>query len=358
MFKSRTFLFIVLAVTVSAVAGWRLRTPEPRTVSAVAVERGPLASTLSATGRIATEREVVLSAALSGIVSAVKVKEGDAVRRGDALVILDEREAAARIGKALAERDHADPDLGQARLELARMRRLFEVGGEPRQAVDQAESKLASALARRRTAEEELRLARVTHDKLTVRSPIAGVVTSIAAHAGQTATPAVALLSLADPSISEIEARIDAADGALVAVGQSAVITSDAVPDVAWREQVLRLAPAVEKTDAASTVRVVLSYGGQAPALRLGQQVDVMIHLVEKSDALKIPAAAVQRRDGAPAVALFREGRIAWVPVTTGIEDLTHTEVVRGLREGDRVVLPTGKPLKEGEPVRIAGAPQ
>lgn len=350
--RRRTGVSVALLIAI-ALIGSVFFTKTDRSVRTVQVERGLLVSSLSVTGNVVPAREVGLSAQSPGTIAAVYVKEGDVVRRGQTLVTLDIREARAVVGKAEANLQVADEDLAQAQRMLDRTRSLYEAGGESRQAVEDATSLVRSADARMQAVREEVRIAHIGLNNTKIQAPYAGLITTVTAQIGQWAAPGARLLTLADSEMREIDAKVDAGDGGLVQVGQQANISTDAYPDRQWQEKVVRLAPAIDKSDTSNAFSVRLSFGPDAPPLRLGQQVDVKIQLDSKLDAVKLPITALINSDSGQQVMLVRDGRVHFTPVHTGIEDMSYTEIVQGIQPGDQVILPESKSFTEGERVRI-----
>lgn len=346
-------LIIALALLALVLALWAFTGERAPSVRTIAVEQGPLHAVVAVTGRVVSEREVNLAATAAGQVRHIAVKEGARVPAGAVLARLDGAEAAALVAKAEAERARAQADAEQATAALARAERLFAAGGEAAQVRDDARLAEQAAAARVRAADEELVLARVQRDKMTLRAPFAGTVTQSLAQLGQWATPGVPLFTLVDYGAREIEAKIDAGDSAAIQVGQEAQVSSDAFPEKPWIERVLRLSPAVQRDATANTFNVRLSLSAQAPPLRFGQQVDVKIRTASRAQALKVPFTALLTHEGKTAVATVADDKIRFKPVATGIEDATHTEIVSGLAPGERIVLPEGKKLRPGQRVHI-----
>jgi len=340
-------------IIVFIVVGASFISNKGRPVRTIGVERGILVSTISVTGNVVPAREVELCSQAPGIITAVHVKEGDIVRRGQTLATLDAREAHAVASKIKANLQVAEEELAQAQRLLEKIRKLYNAGGEPRQAVEDAESRQRTAENKVEAAREDQRIAHIGLANTRIQAPFAGLITIVTAQIGQWTLPGNRLLTLADHDKREIDAKVDAGDGGLVQVGQQANITSDAFPDQQWREKVLRLAPAIDKNEKSNEFSVRLSFGAFAPPLRLGQQVDVKIQLASKADAIKIPISTLMNRDGVTVIMVVRDGRVHFAPVRTGIEDMSNTEIVEGVQPGDRVILPEGKSFTEGEHVRI-----
>ena len=352
--KSKRWGVVALAMTVVfIIVGASFISNEGRPVRTISVEHGLLVSSISLTGKVVATREVGLSSHAPGIITAVHVKEGDIVRRGQMLVELDEREACALVGKTRANLEAAQETLVQTQHELERIRKLYDAGGESRQTVNDTASRVRTTETKVRAAGEDLRIAHIGLTNTRIQAPFAGLITTVTAQIGQWAAPGSQLLTLIDSDQRELDAKVDAGDGGLVKLGQQASITSDAFPGRQWSEKVLRLAPAIDKGDASNEFSIRLSYSADAPPLRLGQQVDIKIQLNSKANVVKIPIAALVNRDGATVVMLIRDGRVHFAPVRTGIEDMSNTEIMEGVQPGDRIILPESKSFTEGERVRI-----
>lgn len=352
--KSKRWGVVVLVMTLAfIIVGASFISNDGRPVRTISVEHGLLVSSISVTGKVVAMREVGLSSQVPGIITAVYVKEGDIVRRGQMLVELDEREASALVGKTRANLQMAQETLVQTQRELERICKLYDAGGESRQAVDDVTSRVRTTETKVQAAREELRIAQIGLTNTQIHAPFAGLITTLPAQIGQWANPGSQLLTLADSDKRELDAKVDAGDGGLVKLGQEASITSDAFPRRQWREKVLRLAPAIDKGEASNEFSIRLSYSADAPPLRLGQQVDVKIQLDSKANVVKIPIAALVNRDGATDVMVIRDGRVHFARVRTGIEDMSSTEIVEGVQPGDRIILPESKSFTEGERVRI-----
>ncbi len=350
--RRRKALIGVPILLVIAVAVWNFSwNNKALPAKLVSVEQGPISAWLSATGKIVSRREVILSASATGQLVSVAVKEGDKVAQGQVLAVLDDRETRTLISKAETNLQRAEQEAQQAARTLERQRRLWEAGGDSRQAMEDAEAQWQAATTRQTVANDELRLARINLDKMRITAPFAGLVTAKSAQIGQWVGPGGALFTLADPNQREIEAKVDASESGEIALEQEAVITSDAFPGRQWTEKIVRLASAINRENTADTFNIRLSLGSDAPPLRLGSQVDVKIRTAFKSNALKLPSAALINNNGKTAVAVIQNGRIHFIPVITGIEDLTHTEIVQGLQAGRQVILADVKTLREGDRV-------
>lgn len=164
------------------------------------------------------ENEVTMAAPFDGVLSELRVKEGDWVKRGDVVAVMDDRVArsAVRVAEANAELsstiEHARQDLVLADDLLGRMTAAddgFAIAeyelSQARVRRDQARAALAGAEQEQRRAVERLRLERARLDTHLVRAPFDGRVTRIPASVGQTLTSEDPLVRIVDPRQLRVE---------------------------------------------------------------------------------------------------------------------------------------------------------
>lgn len=351
---SRTVMLVALAVVGIAALIWGFGEPV-RDVRLVAVEQGMIYESISVPGKVVSKRKVDLSAYYPGQITSVEVKEGDRVSKGKVLVRLDDREARTRVNRAQASLMSTQEEVARTSNLQERLQRALDLGAVSRQMVEDAEGEWRAASARQSVAEEELSAAKLALERMSIVAPFDGVVTALKAHAGEWTSPPDAMLSLVDVTQREVELKVDSADSSRLRLEQPVVLSSEAFPGKSWDETITRIAPATNRDSKANTIDVYVSLGRDAPELRTGQQVDAEIRTRIKEHALKVPFQALFTRDGQTVVAVVENGRIVFVPVTTGIEDFSHVEIVKGLRLGQEVVVGGGQELDEGDKVRLAG---
>lgn len=325
-------------------------------VDTVRAELGELHQTISVPGKIVSKLKVDVIGTTTGQVVQVFVKEGDKVRKGQSLVRIENDELDSEVKRAEGNLLTAQEEYALAEKTLTRMRRALDLGAVSRQAVEEAEAGLRSARAKESVAKEQARSSKMLADKLTVTAPIDGTITAKQVQPGQYVKTNDVLFSIVDLGQREIEAKVDAADSASISVGQEVVVSSDAAPDRKWNESVTRIATATNRENSSNTINVYFSLGKQAPGLKLGQQVDTEIRVVSSDRVVKLPIGALIQRNGKSWVAVIENGRAHFVPVTTGMEDLTHVEIAQGIRPGQEVILPKGGSLREGDKVSLITA--
>ncbi|MBW3660063.1 MAG: efflux RND transporter periplasmic adaptor subunit [Gemmatimonadetes bacterium] len=347
------------------------------TVEYEEVTHHDLTAIVSASGEIEPKQSVSISATTPGEVVRIGVTEGQRVNKGDFLLQLDPVNVAAgasgqaaALEAARAELESARAQAEYARQEYGRRNALAERDLIPRSELDAALAELrareaAVAAARNRVGQAEASLRSARHDlaRVTIRSPIDGVVTRVNVEEGEVAMigtmnqPGTVLLSIADLGVMEATVEVDETDVVSIDTGQPARVTVDAFPDTTFQGTVTEVAtsPKVQPTASgpggagATDFEVTITLEGTLPAARSGLSASAEIVTATRENALVIPiqslvvrpvaedtaSGGVVEREG---VFVVRDGRAHFVPVKVGIAGDRFFEVERGLEEGARVV--------------------
>ena len=343
----------------------RLRGPE---LPGYRVESRPLVQTVVATGRVISTSRVQVGSEVTGTVRERRVKEGDAVKPGDVLVVLSADDLVAAVREAEAAlsqlqsstRPQAEAALRQAEAQAAqaareRQRRadLFARQLIARELLEQAEEAEAVARAAADSARlaadaaaaggsvemqlrERLAAARAKLAKTTIRAQTSGVVLTRNVEPGDLVQPGRVLFEIARDGDTEIEVPVDEKNLAVLALGQIAQCIADAYPDKPFAAVVNYLAPGH---------RCAAGHGDHPPAGRSGAGLPAAGHdgVGECGDrpprrALAVPNDALLDAAGAqPAVLAVRDGRLTREPVQLGLKGLVMTEVTErsaGRRSG------------------------
>ena len=208
-------MIIALGVVVIAIVGvllWRGLGGRGGTDSRTAVvRRGSLTATIETTGRLAARRVVSVTTPASGTVKIVAVSEGEAVRQGDVLVVLDDTQMRAAVTNAEKAVETAETRVGVAR--------------QRAQTDDNALADVAAAQNDADTARAALATAQDRLAATLVLAPFDGVVTAVRVGEGAAFGGGEAVV-LADPSDLYVTADLDEVDRPLVTEGQEVTLTA------------------------------------------------------------------------------------------------------------------------------------
>lgn len=170
-------------------------------------------------------------------------------------------------------------------------------------------------------------------------APFDGVITTINAKVGQTAsgTP----ISMADLDHLDIIVNMAEVDVNKVAVGQPAEITLDAVTDLTLTGTVSQIAPAGVQSSGVVNYPVTVAITKTSDAVKTGMTSNVNIIVSQRADVLTVPNRAIRTVNKQKVVTVLFEGQQIQVPVQVGLSGDSATEIVSGLKEGDVVVIST-----------------
>jgi HlyD family secretion protein len=356
----------------------------------VAIERGDIARSVVATGKIEPKAKVEVKSKASGIVKRIFVDYGDWVKAGQVLVELDKEELEARVREARAsllaaeaaeqaaqasyERNQVEaeaPDLPFLKAAWERARKLHQDGLIARAVLEDAEKAYQMALnkqmtalrnvsvaraeiarARAQVAQAKAALDRAEEDlrNSTIVSPMNGLVLSRDVEVGDAVSSilvlgsqATLIMTLGDVSDVYVLGKVDEADIGKVYLGQRARIVVESFKDKKFEGQVTKISPLGVEKDNVTTFEVRVSIHNPTGELKAAMTANAEIILEEKHGVLLVREGAViydaQRRSWVevpdPTLPTGRR-RVA---VQLGISNGIKTELIAGLNEGDRVIL-------------------
>lgn len=322
---------VLLAALAGAWSFWlgsqqRARAPSYQTQE---VTRGPLTVTVTANGTLEPITKVAVGSELSGTVVKVLADVNDRVRRGQVLVMLDDARLRDTVQASEASLAAAEATLLQARASAREaedgLNRLRDVqrrsGGQVPSASEMAGAEAAAARAAAGIASGQAGVAqaratlsssRTNLSKATIRSPIDGVVLARAVEPGNAVAAslqAVTLFTLAqDLTRMTLEIDIDEADVGQVHDGQGASFTVSAYPQRRFPARVSRVSYGSTTTNNVVTYTAELQVDNGDGALRPGMTATATITTVERSDALRVPNAALRYTPATPAAASASTG--------------------------------------------------
>ncbi len=314
----RWLLWLLLSgvlMAVGVIAWSMLRAPDVSPYTTVAIRRGDLTVTVSATGTLAPTHTVDVGIEVSGTVAAVEVDYNDRVSVGQVLARLDPSKLQAQVQQSEAGLEAARANVMQARAsqreadnDLQRLQALRKAAGDAyvsQQAIDAAQAasdraraNVASAAATVQQTDAALNAIRTELAKAVIRSPIDGVVLQRAVDPGQTVAASfqspVLFVLAEDLTQMQMEADIDEADVGQVHEGQSATFTVDAYPDRSFPARITQLRFGSETVEGVVTYKAILDVDNAGLDLRPGMTATVTVVTQQVSDALLVPNAALR----------------------------------------------------------------
>ncbi|OJW25248.1 MAG: hypothetical protein BGO51_27915 [Rhodospirillales bacterium 69-11] len=341
--RRRRTLLVLLVLLLAGVGGgsWLFlgRTP---LVTLIRPTRGPAIEAVYATGIVEAIDTARAGTTVAGRVIAVLVQEGDTVRAGQVLALLDPRQAQQRLEDARAR-------LALAEQELARDRALIGTGVRSLQAMQRSE-------AERDRAEAAVTLAARELDEHRIVAPLDGVVMRRDVEPGNTAAANTGLFTIDSTRRLRVAADVDERDIAQVRMGARMAIHADAYPEEAFVAEVTNIRR--QGDTATRTFRVEADLPADTK-LFIGMTVDTNIVVAERPDALLLPPDAVRHdapqggRPGPATVFRVTDGVARRVPVTPGATGPSAIEIREGIGPEDAIVRAPPADLADGMRVRV-----
>ncbi len=336
IFALNATAFGLTAASLGACSGQSDAPPQTATTvadgTAFTVRDTSIAETFSASGTAEPWQQATISTKLMGVVTTVRVHEGDRVRAGQALVEIDARDLAAKASQVAASISDADAMQREAAAHAARFRALYADSAATRAQFDAAETGLARADAGLRAARAGAAELDAMRSYATLRAPFAGTVSMRSIDPGALASPGLPLVTVQDDNSLRLTVSAPADVVRPLARGRRVRATIDGAEVRATIEGIV---PA----GAGNLYTVNAAVPNAAHTYRVGSAAILYLPLRARA-ALLVPSAALVREGDLVGV-VVRRGAVderRWIRV--GDTTTTHVEVLSGLRAGDVIVVP------------------
>jgi HlyD family secretion protein len=392
--RKRIIYGVIAAVLVLGVAGGLIAATSGGTKidpsKLAKVERGDLAKSVVATGKIEPITKVEVKSKASGIVKKLYVDYGDRVKKGQVLCELDRDEIQARVDQARAQLEASEASLNGTRADLVRakvdaegpdvplLKRAYEradgmakEGVVSASALDDAEKNYKMALNKQEVAKAQVQVlqakigqaqGQVSQDRAnlkqleeqlsytTIASPLDGIVLSRDVQIGDAVSSILVLgstatlvMTLGDTSEVYVKGKVDESDIGKVYLGQPARIKVESFKDKTFTGKVTKISPMGVEKDNVTTFEVRVSINNPEGMLKAMMTANAEIILDEHKNVLQIPEGAIlYDKDKNASIEIpdpkAKDGKRK-IAVNIGISNGAKTELLKGLKEGDQVVL-------------------
>ncbi|HTS58395.1 MAG TPA: efflux RND transporter periplasmic adaptor subunit [Terriglobales bacterium] len=356
----------------------------------VKVEKGDLAKSVVATGKVTPITKVEVKSKASGIVKKLMVEYGDKVKKGQLLAQLDKDEIQAQVDQSRAalqaaqaslasseadsERAMVDaegPDVPLLKRQYERAEEMAKDGVVSASALDDADRNYKMALNKQNVAKAQVLVlkakirqsqAEEAKDQANLAqleeqlsytdlvSPIDGIVLSRDVEIGDAVSSILVLgssatlvMTLGDTSQVYVKGKVDESDIGKVYLGQPARIKVESFKDKTFYGKVTKISPMGVEKDNVTTFEVRVSINNPGGELKAEMTANAEIILEEHKNVLQIPEGAIlYDKDKQASVEVpdskAKDGKRK-VAVNIGISNGAKTELLSGLKEGDQVVL-------------------
>jgi multidrug efflux pump subunit AcrA (membrane-fusion protein) len=372
-------------------------------VETVSVHRGSLERRLHMTGSIVAEATVDVFSKVSGILERLEVDQGDRVKAHQAVALVEREEEEGELQEDRAALDvlrakWAQMETGARPEEIAqaeqlvrqakaswetslddyqRLKNLKDRGFISQQHLDEAmlkvtlseaehqsaREKLAllrkgarqedrdALLAQIRQAEATVRLAEMHLENTTIRAPLEGIISKRYVDRGALVGTSTPILRIVAMDRVKVIVQVVERELARLKSGATADINVDAYGDEVFTGTVTRISPTVDPESRTADVEVEAV--NREHRLKPGMFARVDLTVERRDKALLLSKDSLLRESGSPRVFVLDGGKAALKEVTLGLEGEQYVEVVRGLQEGEEVIIAGQYELKDGMAVNV-----
>lgn len=319
------------------------------------IRTNALASGPVITGSIQPERKADLRAEVSAVVLQVLKENGDAVRKGDVLIRMDQTTIQDNLRSAEDNARNAAQALDQAERNVQRLKTLRASGMTSLQALDDAEVRRNAAQSELSASKARAAQARQQLERTVVRAPFDGVVSDRKASAGDTASIGKELLKVIDPTSMRFAGRVSADKISQVSVGQTVGFRINGYAGQEFRGKVTRVDPSAN--DVTRQVEVLVSFSDATQPRVSGLYAEGTIES-SNVQALTLPESVLVKAGDKSSVWRVKNNTLSQVDLTVGTRDprTGNYEVRSGLSEGDIILRNPSSSFKEGQTAELVAA--
>ncbi len=314
------------------------------------VKRRDIASFVQATGVIRAKigAEVKVGARISGRVEKLYANIGDVVKKGQVIARLEQEDLQAKVNEAKMNLKINEATLELAQKNLQRMQNLSAKDFISKDIVDVAEKDYRVTTAQVNQIRETIKYFETQMSYANIYAPISGVIASVATQQGETVSASSlnvpTFVTIVDLHRLEIYAYVDETDIGKITPGLEATFAVDSFPDKDFKGKVTAIYPKATIQDNVVYYITVISIENPEGKLKPDMTVNATILLSKRDKVLAVPNKAIKREGGKKVVIVLDNNNPVQKAVKTGWKDSAYTEVIEGVREGDKVV--TGEAVK------------
>jgi RND family efflux transporter MFP subunit len=332
---------------------------------------------LNASGYVVPQRKAAVASKITGKIVSLHVEEGSKVKNGEIIARLEnndtialEKQAAANLEVARSTLEQSRAESKDAGLNFTREKNLLEKEFTTKASYDAAEArykKSAAAVAGGEASVKSyaaaLENARVILGYTMIRAPFDAIVLTKNADIGDIVTPLgaaanakAAVVTIADMNSLQVETDVSESNLHKISLGQPCEIQLDAFPDSRFRGIIHMIVPTADRSKATVMVKVRFIDKDTRILPEMSAKVAFLTKPVSISDEkprILLGNKAIVDRNGNKTVFLVKDDRVVQMPVTFGSAFGEMSEIVGGIKAGDKVVINPPVRLRNGSKIKI-----
>jgi RND family efflux transporter MFP subunit len=379
--KSVTAIFVVLILVIILAVAFRgvfMPAVEVEATSVGQVYPSQALTLLNASGYVVAQRKSAVASKVTGRLISIAVEEGAVVKKGEIIAKLEnedlsaaQKQASANLETSRAGLESAKAELYDAKTNLQRQKELLAKDYISRLEYDSAEARYKKAAAAVTSAEASVRSfaaalsgTEVALGYTFLRAPFDAVVLTKDADVGDIVTPIgaaasakAAVVTIADMDSLLVEADVSESNLKQVKSGGPCEIQLDAFPELRLRGEVHMIVPTADRAKASVMVKVKFLDKDKRVLPEMSAKVAFLerdLKPEELKPRIAVTSSSIITRGNQKYVFLIKDNTAIETLVTTGEQLGEMTEVIEGVRPGDKIILRPQEKIKNKTRVKIA----
>ena len=309
-------------------------------------EKRDIDATVEVSGDVMPALQLDVKSEVGGRIKALHVEPGDAVKEGDVLVEIDDRDL-------LSEKESALTEIDGAKLSMQRSKNNFDRGAElseskliSQEVFDNLNSEYAIAQNGLTKAERKLQLVEDRLRKTKVLAPMDGTVLTVPVIEGQVIIAAASvnngttLMTIADLSKLLVDMQINQVDYRALTPNQIVKLRAESLKDIEMEARISFISPVAAPKNSVKGFQVKALIEKPNERLRPGMTVNIVIPIGSASAAVSVPIAAVFKGEGRKKIVYVRTGDgTEKREVKIGVTNTDFAQVISGVTEGEEILL-------------------
>jgi len=366
----RRLAIIIPAILLAVLVVWRLgvnqrdksaqlqaasaRKKAPANVQVATAQVRDIVHLFQGVAEVEAPADVRIAPKVTGRLDYLQVREGDRVTRGEVLARIDPSQVQALVNQQQAAVESARSNAINAQVKYNRYYSLYKQGFVAAQDVDDYRTQRDMQESALRAAEAQLRNAQSQLSDTILRSPVNGFVTARFFDPGSVVTAGQPIVTVQTIRNVFVTTSVPEGINRQVHEGMEATVTFDAIPGREFKGKVTQVNTSADPQSRQFLVRASLP--NPQSLIRPGMFCRMTLVTKVTRNAVVVPHEALSKdpKSGGQVVTVIDAKLVAHKrPVTTGDSDLTGVQIVSGVQPGERVVVLSAQPVRDGQQVRI-----
>ena len=356
-----------MLVAVAAFYLWREKLApraEVELATAAVISPAEAEALLTASGYVVARRKAAVASKGTGQLVYLGVAEGDAVKKGQVIARLEDRDVMASLARAKENLRMQQADLNDAKRSLERQKKLLAMNLVAQADFDAAEARYNRVVASIESARSAVKEAETAVEYTRIVAPFDGTVVSKNADVGEIVAPLAgavssraAVVTIADLGSLEVEADVSESNLTRVFPEQPCQVTLDAYPERHYAAYVDKIVPTADRAKATVMVKIKFKSYDERVLPEMSAKIAFLPKQAgdpaENRPLLAVPNDALAERRGRSVVYRIEDGRAVEVPVTVGRRMGGFAEIQSGIKAGDKVITRVNESIEAGSRVAV-----